>query len=70
MLTENEIEAIVAEGLDSLALNAKRVLVIIPDATRTMPLPLFFRLIAKHLLPRVAALDFLVVIELTLTDTA
>ncbi len=60
MLKDKEIEAIVAEGLNSLALNDKRVLVIIPDATRTMPLPLFFRLIAKHLLPRVKALDFLV----------
>ncbi len=60
MLNDAEIETIVAEGLGSLNLNDKRVLVIIPDATRTMPLPLFFRLIAKHLLPRVAALDFLV----------
>ena len=60
MLNDAEIETIVAEGLNSLSLNDKRVLVIIPDATRTMPLPLFFRLIAKHLLPCVAALDFLV----------
>lgn len=60
MLTERQIETIVADGLNSLALNDKRVLVIIPDATRTMPLPLFFRLIAQQLLPRVKALDFLV----------
>lgn len=60
MLTEGQIETIVAEGLNSLAVNDKRVLVIIPDATRTMPLPLFFRLIAQQLLPRVQALDFLV----------
>lgn len=60
MLNDAEIETIVAEGLASLNLNDKRVLVIIPDATRTMPLPLFFRLIAKHLQPRVRALDFLV----------
>lgn len=60
MLTEVEIETIVAEGLANLNLNDKRVLVIIPDATRTMPLPLFFRLIAKHLQPRVQTLDFLV----------
>ena len=60
MLTEQQIETIVADGLNSLALNDKRVLVIIPDATRTMPLPLFFRLITKQLLPRVKALDFLV----------
>lgn len=60
MLTEEQIETIVADGLNSLAVNDKRVLVIIPDATRTMPLPLFFRLIAQQLLPRVKALDFLV----------
>lgn len=60
MLTEGQVETIVADGLNSLALNDKRVLIIIPDATRTMPLPLFFRLIAQQLLPRVKALDFLV----------
>jgi nickel-dependent lactate racemase len=60
MLTDQQIETMVADGLNSLAVNDKRVLVIIPDATRTMPLPLFFRLIAQHWLPRVKALDFLV----------
>ena len=60
MLTDQQIETIVAEGLNGLTLNDKRVLVIIPDATRTMPLPLFFRLIARHLQPRVQALDCLV----------
>ncbi len=60
MLTEQQIEMIVADGLNGLALTDKRVLVIIPDATRTMPLPMFFRLITKQLLPRVTALDFLV----------
>ena len=60
MLTDQQIETIVADGLNGLTLNDKRVLVIIPDATRTMPLPLFFRLIAKQLLPRATALDFLV----------
>ncbi len=60
MLTEHEIENIVAAGLDSLPLAARRVLVIIPDHTRTMPLPLFFRLIVKHLRPRVKTVDFLI----------
>jgi nickel-dependent lactate racemase len=60
MLTDNEIETIVVNGLNSLSVSDKRVLVIIPDHTRTMPLPLFFRLITKHLLPRVRAIDFLV----------
>lgn len=60
MLAEPEIESIVADGLNSLPLAGKRVLVIIPDHTRTLPLPLFFRLITKCLLSRVAALDYLV----------
>ena len=60
MISEQQIESIVADNLNSLALNDQRVLVIIPDHTRTMPLPLFFRLIVKHLRPRVKAIDFLV----------
>lgn len=59
-LTDAQVESIIAGGLDSLPLAGKRVLVIIPDATRTIPLPLLFRLIARHLLPRVRAVDFLV----------
>jgi nickel-dependent lactate racemase len=60
MLTEQQIETMVVDGLKTLALNDKRVLVIIPDATRTMPLPVFFRLITQQLLSQVKALDFLV----------
>ena len=37
-----------------------RVLVIIPDGTRTMPMPLMFELLELELGPRVAALDYLV----------
>lgn len=59
-LSDLEIESILAEGLDSLPLANKRVLVIIPDATRTMPLPLFFRLLVKHLRPRARAITFLI----------
>src|SRR5512139_1503290 len=60
MLSEQEIEKIIADSLNGLPLNDQRVLVIVPDATRTMPLPLFFRSIVKHLRPRVKAVDFLV----------
>lgn len=59
-LTEFEIESILARGLDTLPLAHKRVLVIVPDTTRTMPLPLFFRLMVKHLRPRARTLAFLV----------
>jgi nickel-dependent lactate racemase len=60
LLSEAEIEAIVARGLDALPLAGKRVLVIIPDQTRTMPVPLFFRLVTRRLRPRARAVDFVV----------
>jgi lactate racemase len=60
ILSETDLERIVVEGLDSLALKGKRVLVIVPDPTRTMPVPLFFKLLTRHLKGFVHRLDFLV----------
>lgn len=59
-LTETEIEAELVKGLEGMGLEGERVLALIPDRTRTMPLPLFFRLLTRHLLDKVKALDFLV----------
>jgi nickel-dependent lactate racemase len=59
-LTDAETRAIVHEGLASLALAGKRVLFIIPDGTRTMPMPKLFGMFQEELAGRVAALDFLV----------
>ena len=59
-LSEDEVRALTVEALDSVDLAGKRVLVIIPDSTRTAPVPLFFRLFYEALGPRVAALDYLV----------
>ncbi|MFN8497094.1 MAG: lactate racemase domain-containing protein [Anaerolineae bacterium] len=59
-LTTEEVERIVVAGLDKLPLAGKRVLVIVPDQTRTMPLPMFFRLLTRTLRPRAQAVDFLV----------
>lgn len=59
-LTPAEIRAIVGEAVASLAVDAKRVLVIIPDGTRTMPMPLLFDLLQKELAGRGAACDFLI----------
>jgi nickel-dependent lactate racemase len=59
-LTAEETRAIVREGLDSLALSGKRVLFIVPDGTRTMPMPQMFALFREMLAGGVAALDFLV----------
>ncbi len=59
-LTDEDAWRIVRDGLASLALDGRRVLVIIPDGTRSMPMPLMFRLFEEHLSARVEALDFLV----------
>jgi nickel-dependent lactate racemase len=59
-LSEAEVRALATEGLDALPLDRQRVLVLIPDGTRTMPMPLLFDVIEKAVAPRAAALDFLV----------
>jgi nickel-dependent lactate racemase len=59
-LSNLEIEQQLVNGLESLPLANKRVLVIIPDGTRTMPLPLCFRLLVKHLRPRAKQITFLI----------
>ena len=59
-LTHEETAQVMREGLATLAVDGKRVLIIIPDGTRTMPMPLMFGLFEELLAPRVAALDYLV----------
>ncbi len=60
VLTEAEIRQLATESLAQANLHGKRVLVIIPDSSRTAPIPLFFRLFHELLWNRVAALDYLV----------
>jgi nickel-dependent lactate racemase len=59
-LSEDQVRELMAQALGELNLRNKRVLVIIPDHTRTAPIPLFFRLFHELLGGRVAALDYLV----------
>jgi nickel-dependent lactate racemase len=59
-LDENEIRATMARAFDSINLRGKRVLVIIPDGTRSGPLGLFYKLFVELLKPHTAALDFLI----------
>ena len=59
-LGSDDIRRIVRAALDPLALDGRRVLVIIPDGTRTMPMPMMFGVLEETLGPRVAALDYLV----------
>jgi len=59
-LTREQIDSVARDGLAAMPVDGKRVLVIIPDGTRTMPMPLMFELLDRELGPRVAALDYLV----------
>ena len=59
-LSEAEIRELMAEALATAKLDGRRVLVIIPDSTRTAPIPQMFRLFHEYLGGRVAALDYLI----------
>jgi len=59
-LAAHEIEAAAREGLGAMAVDGRRVLVLIPDGTRTMPMPMMFDILEREIGPRVAALDYLV----------
>jgi lactate racemase len=59
-LTPEQIATVAREGLAALPVDGRRVLVLIPDGTRTMPMPLLFDLLERELGGRVAALDYLV----------
>jgi lactate racemase len=59
-LSPEEMAAVAAEGLARLKVDGRRVLVLIPDGTRTMPMPVMFEILERELGPRVAALDYLV----------
>ena len=54
------VQELLARGLEPLPLDGKRVLVIIPDGTRTAPIPLMFRLLYEQIGRRVARLDYLI----------
>ena len=60
LLTGPQVHDLTAEALAQADLAGKRILVIIPDSTRTAPIPLFFRLFHELMGDQVAALDYLV----------
>jgi nickel-dependent lactate racemase len=60
LLNEEEIREIVSAALAAAQLDGKRVLILIPDGTRTAPMPLMFRLFHECLKDRVTALDYLI----------
>src|SRR6185503_5137626 len=60
ILTDDEIATLIETAFKDYVLDGKRVLVLIPDGTRSAPIPQMFRLLHKTLMHRVAALDFLI----------
>jgi lactate racemase len=59
-LPDDELSRLAKEGLARLPVDGRRVLVLIPDGTRTMPMARMFETLERELVGRVAALDFLV----------
>jgi nickel-dependent lactate racemase len=59
-LTREQVTAVARDGCAALPVDGRRVLVVIPDGTRTMPMPLMFETLEREIGPRVAALDYLV----------
>jgi nickel-dependent lactate racemase len=59
-LTADAVRDLAAEAFANVDLDGKRVLIIIPDSTRTAPIPMMFRLFHQLLGERVKALDYLV----------
>ncbi len=59
-LSHKEMSEIIEEGLASLDLDGKRVIVLTPDGSRTAPLPFLFRQMHKHLAGRVKKQDYLI----------
>ena len=59
-LTAAETKNLMRSGLEHVALEGKRVLIIIPDATRSGPMDMFFRFFHDLLGDQVAALDYLI----------
>src|SRR3954464_13568658 len=59
-LSDTDVAQLLAESLDPLPLDGKRLLVIIPDGTRTAPIPLMFRLLYQRLGQRVERVYYLI----------
>jgi len=56
----NVVRNLLFQGLNQYSLDGKKVLVIIPDQTRSAPIPLFFKLLCEILGKETRQLDFLI----------
>jgi nickel-dependent lactate racemase len=60
VLSEEQITSFIAESLGSLDLDGRSVCIVVPDATRSAPMPLLFAAIHKALQGRVSSMTALV----------
>ncbi len=60
LLDEAQVQALCAEALGGKAIDGRRLLVILPDHSRTAPIDVMFRAVYSLAAPRVACLDFLI----------
>lgn len=60
VLTDEQVRQWIVTHLDPEDFRGKRLLLIVPDATRTAPLPLLFDVLFKHLRPVVEAFDVMI----------
>ena len=59
-LTEAEVREVVTRAFDAHDMTGKRVLFITPDATRSAPMPMMFRIFYDAIGAKAAALDYLI----------
>ena len=59
-LKQEEVRQLFAQAVDAAALRGKKVLCIIPDSTRTCPLPFLFRTMCETAGAAASKLDFLI----------
>ena len=60
LLSQQQCREIIAATVDRMAPDGKRVLAVIPDQTRTCPLPMMVRALHAAIAERAGALDFLI----------
>jgi nickel-dependent lactate racemase len=59
-LTSAQVQSLLVQALDRLPLDGKRVLVIIPDGTRSAPIPMLFPLLNELIGSRAKQIDYLI----------
>ena len=60
VLARDEIRQVVAQAASEVQVRGKRVLTIIPDGTRSMPMPLMFQLLQEEIGATATACDYLI----------